>query len=89
MPTGGSTWVPQPTLGDSSWTGAAISADGSKAVVVDSATGVLWTYNNGIWTPQYGAGLHDWSAVDMSADGQTIVAAEADGYLYYSRDGGK
>lgn len=67
----------------------AINADGSKAVAVDSTTGILWTYDNDGWTPQYGAGLHNWSAVDMSADGQTLVAAEVDGYLYFSKDGGE
>ena len=86
---GGSTWLSQATLGNSSWQDVAINSDGSKAVAVDSTTGILWTYDNGVWTPQYGAGLHDWSAVDMSADGQTILAAEDDGYLYFSKDGGE
>lgn len=82
--------MPQPTLGDSSWTGAAISADGLKATVVDNATGILWTYdgNTGVWTPQYGAGLHPWTAVDISPDGNTIIAGGDGTPLYISTDGG-
>ncbi len=78
-------WTAQAPIG--SWTGAALSADGTRQVAT-SASGELYTSANsgGNWTLRLIG--QTWSGVATSADGLRILASTNGGALYQSTNGG-
>ena len=78
-------WAAQTPTG--SWTGTAVSADGTRQVAT-SASGELYTSTDSgaHWTLRLTG--QPWSGVSTSSDGMKILASVNGGALYLSTDGG-
>lgn len=83
------TITPRTGPGNRGWTGAAMSADGTKIVAVAQSSNIYTSMDSGVtWVAQTGSGARDWKNVTMSDDGTKIAAAVTDGYIYTSTDSG-
>lgn len=83
------TITPRTGPGNRGWTGASMSADGTKMVAVAGSSNIYTSNDSGAtWTAQTGSGARDWKNVTMSDDGTKIAAVVHDGYIYTSTDSG-
>ncbi|MBP6884920.1 MAG: hypothetical protein KBC17_03840, partial [Candidatus Pacebacteria bacterium] len=89
------TWTDQTASGARSWTGVAMSSDGTKIIAADNTDTSAYLYrstDSGVtWNAVTNGGsafAKRWKRVASSSDGSVLLASEHSGYLWYSTDSG-
>lgn len=88
---GGVTWSNIVSVGTSSstWSCAAMSADGTKMAACISSGAIYTSSDSGAnWTLRSNAGNRVWGCIAISSDGASLAAGVVAGFMYTSGDSG-
>lgn len=82
-------WIPRLNDTNRTWSGVAMSSDGSKLAAC-AVGGSIWTSTDAgvTWTERTSAGARNWNGICSSTDGTKLAAISSAGKIYTSADSG-